>query len=30
MYPVKMDGAPIYGENVPLRPMTFLTFRQPD
>ena len=24
MYPVKMDGAPIYGENVPLRPMTFL------
>ena len=24
MYPVKMDGAPINGENVPLRPMTFL------
>ena len=24
MYPVKMDGAPIYGGNVPLRPMTFL------
>ena len=24
MYPVKMDGAPIYGENVLLRPMTFL------
>ena len=24
MYPVMMDGAPIYGENVPLRPMTFL------
>ena len=24
MYPVKMNGAPIYGENVRLRPMTFL------
>ena len=24
MYPVKMDGAPINGGNVPLRPMTFL------
>ena len=24
MYPVKMNGAPIYGDNVRLRPMTFL------
>ena len=24
MYPVKMNGAPKYGENVRLRPMTFL------
>ena len=24
MYPVEMNGAPIYGENVRLRPMTFL------